>query len=176
MSSRFIRSRQIGICSRPPGQNALQQQARFDDFIREFNRERPHEALQMKVPDEVYTPSSRPYTGLPELAYPFHDREITVTACGRICMHRKKINLSTVMAGQTLGIKEVDDGIWLVSFMLLKIWDISTWNRKHCNPSTIRSARDCHLCLRYVLLPMSPGRTIRSMVAGAGFEPATFRL
>lgn len=103
--------------TRPPGQNALQQQARFDDFIREFNDERPHEALQMKVPDEVYTPSLRPYTGLPELSYPFHDREVTVTACGRICMHRKKINLSTVMAGQTLGIKEVDDGIWLVSFM-----------------------------------------------------------
>lgn len=36
---------------------------------------------------------------------------------GRICLHRKKINISTVMAGQRLGIKEVDDGIWLVSFM-----------------------------------------------------------
>ncbi len=57
------------------------------------------------------------YRGLPYLAYPFHDREVTVTACGRICMARKKINLSTVMAGQTLGIKEVEDGIWLVSFM-----------------------------------------------------------
>jgi hypothetical protein len=34
-----------------------------------------------------------------------------------ICMHRKKINVSTVLAGQKLGIKEVDDGIWLVSFM-----------------------------------------------------------
>jgi hypothetical protein len=32
-------------------------------------------------------------------------------------MHRKKINISTVLAGQSLGIKEVDDGIWLVSFM-----------------------------------------------------------
>ena len=40
-----------------------------------------------------------------------------VTSCGRICMHKKKINLSTVMAGQRVGIKEVDDGIWLVSFM-----------------------------------------------------------
>ncbi|MFQ5535051.1 MAG: hypothetical protein ACE5EM_09565 [Sphingomonadales bacterium] len=36
---------------------------------------------------------------------------------GRICMHRKKINISTVLAGQRLGIKEVDDDIWLVSFM-----------------------------------------------------------
>ena len=54
----------------------------------------------MKLPSEIYAPSSRPYNGLPDLAYPFHDREVTVTACGRICMHRKKINLSTIMAGQ----------------------------------------------------------------------------
>jgi hypothetical protein len=47
----------------------------------------------------------------------FQDRDILVTACGRICMHRKKINVSTVLAGQRLGIKEVDDGIWLLSFM-----------------------------------------------------------
>ena len=49
--------------------------------------------------------------------YPFHDRDILVTACGRLCLHRKKINISTVLAGQKLGIKEVDDGIWLASFM-----------------------------------------------------------
>ena len=55
--------------------------------------------------------------GLPELAYPLHDRDVLVTACGRICMHRKRINVSTVLAGQRLGIKEVDEGIWLVSFM-----------------------------------------------------------
>ena len=38
--------------------------------------------------------------GLPEFDYPFHDRDILVTACGRICLHRKKINISTVFAGQ----------------------------------------------------------------------------
>ena len=97
--------------------NALQQQARFDDFIGEFNAERPHEALAMKTPAEFYVPSSKAYEGLPGLDYPFHDKDILVTACGRICMHRKKINVSTVLAGQRLGIKQVDDGIWLVSFM-----------------------------------------------------------
>ena len=45
--------------TRPPGMNALQQQARFDDFVSEFNAERPHEAIGMKVPGELYTPSSR---------------------------------------------------------------------------------------------------------------------
>jgi hypothetical protein len=103
--------------TRPPGMNALQQQARFDRFISEFNEQRPHEALAMKTRGEVYAPSSRLYTGLPEVEYPFHDKDIMVTACGRICMHRKKINVSTVLAGQRLGIKEVDDGIWLLSFM-----------------------------------------------------------
>jgi transposase InsO family protein len=103
--------------TRPPGMNSLQQQAKFDTFVAEFNTERPHEAIAMKCPAEVYRPSTRPYRGLPNLSYPFHDREILVTACGRICMHRKKINISTVLAGQTVGIKEVDDGIWLVTFM-----------------------------------------------------------
>jgi|SRR5579863_4678442 len=103
--------------TRPPGMNSLQQQAKFDAFLQEFNTERPHEAIGMKCPAELYEPSTRTYTGLPELGYPFHDREILVTVCGRICLHRKKINLSTVFAGQTVGIKEVDDAIWLVSFM-----------------------------------------------------------
>jgi len=103
--------------TRPPGLNSLQQQAKFDAFLQEFNTERPHEAIGMKCPAELYTPSTRAYRGLPDLAYPFHDREILVTACGRICLHRKKINLSTVFAGQVLGIKEIDDGVWLVSFM-----------------------------------------------------------
>jgi transposase InsO family protein len=103
--------------TRPAGSNFLQQQARFDAFIAEFNDERPHEALDMKVPADIYDASARTYDGLPELDYPLHDRDVTVTCCGRICMHRKKINISTVLAGQRLGIKEVDDGIWLVSFM-----------------------------------------------------------
>ena len=86
--------------TRPPGINSLQQQARFDAFRQEFNTERPHEALAMKCPAEIYSTSNRPYDGLPDIAYPFHDRDVLVTACGRICMHRKKINISTVLAGQ----------------------------------------------------------------------------
>jgi len=102
---------------RPPGMNSLQQQARFDAFVQEFNTERPHEALAMKCPAEIYAASPRPYGGLLELTYPLHDRDVLVTACGRICMHRKRVNISTVLAGQRLGIKEVDEGIWIVSFM-----------------------------------------------------------
>ena len=72
----------------------------------------------MKYPAELYTASPRRYDGLPELSYPFHDRDVLVTACGRLCLHGNKINISTVLAGQRLGIKEVDHGIWLVSHFL----------------------------------------------------------
>ena len=103
--------------TRPAGANFLQQQAKFDAFLEEFNNERPHEALAMKCPAEVYAPSPRTYQGLGEPHYPFHDRTIVVTSCGRICLHRKKINLSKSLAGQAVGIREVETGIWLVSFM-----------------------------------------------------------
>jgi putative transposase len=103
--------------TKPAAQNFLQQQAKFDDFIDCYNQERPHQALDMKYPAELYLPSSRPYHGLDELHYPFHDQTITVTQCGRICFGRQKIHLSTVLAGQNVGIKEVSDRIWLVSFM-----------------------------------------------------------
>src|SRR5437899_11204696 len=103
--------------ARPPAMNFLQQQARFDAFVKEFNGERPHEALAMKCPAELYSAPARLYRGLPEPTYPLHDRDVLVTACGRICMHRKRVNISTVLARQRLGIKEVDDGIWIVSFM-----------------------------------------------------------
>ncbi len=103
--------------TKPSALNFLQQQAKFDRFIEVFNNERPHEALDMKYPAEVYQPSTRVYQGLPDIDYPFHDKIIVVTNCGRICLGHKKINFSTVFAGQAVGIKEVHDNIWLVSFM-----------------------------------------------------------
>ena len=77
--------------TKPAATNFLQQQARFDKFIEVFNNERPHEALDMKCPAEVYQPSPRPYTGLPDIDYPLHDKTIVVTRCGRICLGKKKI-------------------------------------------------------------------------------------
>jgi transposase InsO family protein len=114
--------------ARPAAHNLLQQQGKFDDFIHEYNFERPHEALEMKRPADLYQASARAYRGLPEVDYPLHDRTITVTQCGRICLGRKKINLSTVFAGQKVGVKEEDEGIWQVSFMHYEIgyFDLDT--------------------------------------------------
>ena len=90
------------------------------------------------------------HKGLPDIDDPFHDKVIVVTHCGRICLGRNKINFSTIFAGQAIGIKEVHDDIWLVSFMdMTRVTSIlipGCWNH-----STTRSARGCHLSSRYIL-------------------------
>jgi hypothetical protein len=74
-----------------------------------YNNERPHQALNGRYPGDLYTPSTRVYRPPEEPNYPYHDRSIRVTQCGRICIGKRKINLSTVFAGETVGIREVDD-------------------------------------------------------------------
>jgi len=133
--------------TKPAASNFLQQQDRFDQFIDYYNNERPHQALDMKYPAELYAISPRPYKGLGELDYPFHDWTATVTCCGRICYKRRKINLSTVFAGQKVGVKQVSDNIWLVSFMQ---YDLGYFDHETCrlepidNPFSVK------------VLPMSP--------------------
>ena len=103
--------------TKPPAYNLLQQQETFDHFTKQYNEQRPHQAIAMKYPAELYTPSVREYRGIPDIDYPLHDRIVTITTCGRICIGKRKINISSVLAGQKVGIREIEDKIWLVSFM-----------------------------------------------------------
>jgi transposase InsO family protein len=103
--------------TKPASFSLLQQQSRFEDFMEIYNNDRPHQALGGRYSGELYTPSPKAYRPPEEPEYPFHDRAIRVTRCGRICIGHRKVHLSTVFAGQVVGICEVDDKIWLVSFM-----------------------------------------------------------
>ncbi len=73
--------------TRPPGKNSLQQQARFDAFINEFNIERPHEALDMKCPGEVYSPSPDRYImdcpmwNIPSMTATYSSQRADESAC-----------------------------------------------------------------------------------------------
>jgi transposase InsO family protein len=107
--------------TRPPRTNLLQQQERFDDFVEEFNHERPHEALGMKRPAQVYKPSPRKLSSVAELAYPEHDDSISVDCAGYISLRRRRSYLSTALAYQTVGIREELDGRWLVTFANLDL-------------------------------------------------------
>jgi putative transposase len=133
--------------TKPAAANVLQQQARFDTFIERYNRERPHQALGMKVPADLYVPSPRVYRGLDDLTYPFHDRTVTVTRCGRLCFGRRKINLSQVFAGQNVGVTQVGDRVWLVTFM---DYDLGYFDDETCRLEPIDNP------FGPKVLPMSP--------------------
>jgi transposase InsO family protein len=108
--------------ARPARSNLLQQQERFDEFVEEFNFERPHEALEMKRPAEVYTPSPRAYPALlPELDYPAHDDVLRVGQRGDICFAGRQRYVAAALSGQDVGIREERDGRWLVTFMHLDL-------------------------------------------------------
>jgi putative transposase len=103
--------------TRPPRENSVAQQESFEKFKQVYNFERPHEGINNKYPSEVYKPSTREYKEPEPLYYPFHDHTIRVTQCGRICFRGWKVSLSRAFAGVEVGIKEMEDGIWVVSFL-----------------------------------------------------------
>jgi putative transposase len=84
--------------TRPAGANFLQQQARFDAFVEEFNLEKASRSTRHEMPRRGLHPVAAVYIGIPEPDYPFHDWTLLVASCGRICLHRKKINLSKSLA------------------------------------------------------------------------------
>ena len=107
---------------------------------------------------ELYRPSDRAYYGLDPLEYPFHDCTVAVTMCGRVCFGSRKINLSTVFDGQNVGVKEVEEKVWLISFSTTTSGS-STTRARASNAPRIRSLLKCCPCHRYKTLPMCPERT-----------------
>jgi hypothetical protein len=151
--------------TKPAAANVLQQQARFDDVLTRYNTDGPHQALGMKVPADLYARSPRVYPGLGELTYPFHDQTIMVTGCGRICFRGRKVNLSHVFAGQSLGVTQVGERIWLVAFMQ---YDLGYFDDETCRLEPIESSSDrkCYPSARNKLPPIRPERTRGSWLLG----------
>jgi len=71
-----------------------------------------------------------------ELTYPFHDATVTVMQCGRICFKGRKVNLSHVFAGQNVGVTQVGEYLWLVTFMH---YDLGYFDDETCRPEPIEN-------------------------------------
>ena len=93
----------------------------LDLWRQEFNYERPHEALQMRVPGEVYQNSTRPYQGTPqELLYPGMARR-RVDKNGYMSWQEQRLFLSGSLAGWTVGLKEAGREfieVWFAKLLL----------------------------------------------------------
>ncbi len=108
--------------ARPPAANAAAQQQRFARFCADYNGERPHEALADQVPARYYQPSARPFPArLPAVDYPAHWEVRTVSCDGAISWRHQAVFLSEALAGEHVGLEEVDDGVWTVHFVTVPL-------------------------------------------------------
>ena len=103
--------------ARPPAADGSAQQKRFNEFRREYNEQRPHEALEQRTPSELYQPALRPYpkrVAQPE--YPGHYEVRYVHQGGEIKWQGAYLFLSEALGGERVGLEEYDDGLWAVYF------------------------------------------------------------
>ena len=108
--------------TRPPAAALRSQQARFDTFRREFNEQRPHEALDQNTPSTVYQPSARTMPAkTPPLEYPDRFEVRYVSANGGIRWNSSWVNVSTVCVGEYVGLEEIEDGVWNIYFGALRL-------------------------------------------------------
>lgn len=103
--------------------NLLAQQEQLDRFREDFNERRPHEALKMKCPADLYKPSLKRYPEtLPEPIYAHHDLVRVVNSSGCAQLHgNKHFFISLALANQPIGFEEEQDGIWRINFMDLDL-------------------------------------------------------
>ena len=103
--------------ARPPAQNLRLQQVVFDRFRATYNDERPHEALDNDTPASRWQPSHRPFPERikgPEYPGHFEIRRVSNSGCFRI--ECGQIFLTNPLAGELIGLEEIDDGIWSVYY------------------------------------------------------------
>lgn len=94
--------------TKPPAPSLRAQQERFDTYRIEYNTLRPHEALGLTTPAQVYRPSPHPFPSRPEpLAYPAHFHQRRVTPAGLIWWHQEDVYVSQSFAGCTVGLDPV---------------------------------------------------------------------
>jgi putative transposase len=108
--------------TRPPRGNLGAQQARFNEFRREFNEDRPHEALGQETPASVYHASPRKLPReLPRIEYPGHfEVRLVSRNCG-IRWKSHRVCVTHTLSEEYVGLEEVDDGIWDVYFGPVKL-------------------------------------------------------
>lgn len=103
--------------ARPPARNAREQQKRFDSFRTEFNTVRPHDGIDGRRPIELLKKCQRPYPRrLVEHDYAGHFETRSVRPTGEIRWKGGFVFLSQTLAGERVGMVELTDGVWGVSF------------------------------------------------------------
>ena len=103
--------------AQPPSRTLRRQQRAFDRFKQDYNYERPHEALAMKTPGELYESSVRLYPGVVRSPEYGSGRIVRVVgSCGRIRWSGERVFITKVLGNEPIGLEGVDDGVWRLWF------------------------------------------------------------
>ena len=101
----------------PPAATIKGQQRRFERFRRDYNDERPHEALGQKTPASVYVPSVRGFPRkLGDVEYPRHYELRQVKQRGEIKWRGHLVRLTPALSGQTVGLRPLAEDCWQIYF------------------------------------------------------------
>jgi putative transposase len=113
---RMHRDIAVELERRIPG-NLTQQAAALETWRQSFNQERPHEALAMKCPAEVYQKSPKRFSSTPEsLVYPETWLQRRVCRTGSIRLGGRPIQITTALAGWNIGLEPLGSGAYGVHF------------------------------------------------------------
>ena len=169
--------------TRPAAATFVAQQARFDAFVQDFNHERPHEALDMRRPAELYRPIPGSYPRkLDSIDYPLHDVTCRVASIGSIKSAKvspKWIFVGRAFAGHNVGLRELPDGRWLLTFANIDLGHVCPERGRLEAPESLTAARieRAHLknrpsagtpaTTKEVATPFTQGNTAPDHVAGA---------
>ena len=94
----------------PARSSLIEQQKAFDDFRKEFNFKRPHEALKNRFPSVIYRPSKRKFPKKlndPAYATSFEPQKVSDEGTIRHGIHR--IFLSTALRDELIALEEISD-------------------------------------------------------------------
>lgn len=117
--------------ARPPRSSFRAQQRAFQTFRDEYNHERPHEALAYDTPASQYAPSPRAFPRqLPHPDYPPHFRVERAYPNGVISFRETQWYLTNCLAGELVGLEEVDDDRWRVYFGPIELGVLDARNAK----------------------------------------------
>ncbi len=115
----------------PPKRTRRAQQRAFDAFRREYNHERPHEAIGQSTPNSLYLLSPREYPLIPpQIRYPDDMLVRSVKRQGDISWKARHVYLSDTLAGELVGLRQIDDRLYDIYFGTIRLAQLDTYDKK----------------------------------------------